>query len=100
MISVDFDHVLELRVSDDGDRVRQCCAELQVQSNGSLSRQIHVIVFGEIRSQVIGIQRISAGVIGPVDVVSLVSIYLGRAAEQTRVRRNVLVRGKIQFQRF
>jgi hypothetical protein len=62
-ISIDFDHVFEFRVRDDGDGLRQSDTELEVQSNGSLSRQIHVIVLSEIRSEVVGEQSVSIGVI-------------------------------------
>jgi hypothetical protein len=69
-ISVDFDLVLEFCISDDGDGVRQYRAEFQVQSNGQFPRHIHMIVYRKIRSQVVGVQRISASIMGPVDVVS------------------------------
>jgi hypothetical protein len=40
-ITLDFDHVFDLRATEDGDRVGKCRSEFQVQSNGFLPRQIH-----------------------------------------------------------
>jgi hypothetical protein len=81
-----FDHVLEFRIRDDGDGLRQGDTEHEVQSNGSVSRQIHVIVLREIRSEVVGEQSVSVGVIRPTNVVSFVPIYFVRSSEQTPVR--------------
>jgi hypothetical protein len=99
-VSIDFDHVLEFRVRDDGDGLRQSDTELEVKSNGSLTRQIHVIVLSEIRSEVIGEKSVSVGIIRPTNVVSFVPIYLVRTPEQARVRDYVSTCCKIRLQRF
>jgi hypothetical protein len=74
LISVDFDQVLEFLLHDDGDSLRQCGAELQIQSDGSLSHEIHVIVLPEIRSQIVGVKSIAVGEVGSTDAVTIVSI--------------------------
>jgi hypothetical protein len=99
-IAVDFDQVLEFRICDDGDSLRKCGAELQIQANGSLSREIHVIVLSEIRSQIVGVKGVAVGEVGPTEAVTLVSIYLVRAPEQSGVHRHVTAGGKVEFQRF
>jgi hypothetical protein len=78
-IPIDFDQVLEFRICDDGDSLRKCGAELQIQSDGSLSREIHVIVLPEIRSQIVDVKGVAVGEVGPTNAVTLVSIYFVRA---------------------
>jgi hypothetical protein len=73
-ISVDFIEVFEFDVSYDGDGLCQRGTKVKIQSNCSLTSQIHVIVFSEIRSHVVCIQNVSTGVIGPAYVVSF--LYL------------------------
>jgi hypothetical protein len=65
--------------------MRQRRANFQIQSNRSLTSQIHVIVLGRIRSQVVRVQSVSVGIIGPAYVVSFVPIYLVCAAKQSGV---------------
>jgi hypothetical protein len=82
-IAVDFDQVLEFRVCDDGDSLRKCGAELQIQANGSLSREIHVIVLPEFRGQIVGVKGVAVGEVGPTEAVTLVSIILSCSCPRT-----------------
>jgi hypothetical protein len=99
-IAIDFDQVLEFRICDDGDSLGKCGAELQIQSDGSLPREIHVIVLPEIRSQIVGVKGVAVGEVGSTDAATIVSIYLVRAPEQSGVCRHVTAGGKVEFQRF
>jgi hypothetical protein len=99
-ISVDFNEVFGFGVSHDGDCLRQRRAKFQIQSNRSLTSQIHVIVLGEIRSQVVRVQSVSVGLIRPAYVVSFVPIYLVCAVKQSGVGRYTSSSGIIQLERF
>jgi hypothetical protein len=72
---------------------------LRSKSNGSLSRHIHVIVLREIRSEVVGEQSVSAGVIRPTNVVSFVPIYLVRTPNKLEYA-TMYRPATIRFQRF
>jgi hypothetical protein len=71
-------------------------AELQIQSNGSLPHEIHVIILPEIWSQIVGVKGVAVGEVGSTDAVT---IYLVRAPEQSGARRHVTAGGNVEFQR-
>ena len=75
-ISVDLDHVLELRVINHGHRVDQCIGKLQDESHISLFSETEVIVLTQIWRQVERIQCVTARKVLFIKCITFVSKHL------------------------
>ena len=99
-VSVDLDHVLELRIDHHGDRHSSRFTEFQYQSHTSLTHQIETFFIAQIGREIKGVQRIAISVVVSIDACAFVSADLSGPGEQRVVSWNVLTVWIVQLHRF
>ena len=88
-VSVDLDHVLELRIDHHGDRRSERLTEFQYQSHASLTHQIEVFFISQIGREIERVQRIAVSVVVSINGYAFVSADLSGPGKQRELQIGV-----------